>query len=94
MSHSRRAMTSTKREASSSSGREQSRASRPRTVDAEHVQAELEALRTVAREADAYLDLEELDDPAIAASEGSPLWALKVALTGLIQTFPSSLEES
>jgi len=63
-------------------------------MDAERVQAELEALRTVAREADAYLDLEELDDPTVAAGEGSPLWALKVALTGLIQTFPSSLEET
>jgi hypothetical protein len=65
-----------------------------RMVDTEHVQDELEALRAVAREAAAYLDLEELEDSAIAAGEGSPLWALKVALTGLIQTFPCSLEES
>ena len=62
-------------------------------VDTEQIQVELEVLRSVAREAAAYLDLEELEDSAIASSEGSPLWALKLALTGLIQAFPSSLEE-
>ena len=63
----------------------------PRSMNAEN-QAEVEALRAVAREAAAYLDMEELDDASISAGEGSPLWALKAALTGLIQTFPSSLE--
>ena len=56
--------------------------------------AEIEALRAVAREVAAYLDLEELEDSAIAAGEGSPLWALKVAPAELIDSFPSSLEDS
>ena len=55
---------------------------------------ELDALRTVAREAAAYLDLEEMDDSSIAADEGSPLWALKLALADLLLTFPSSLTET
>jgi hypothetical protein len=54
---------------------------------------ELDALRTVAREAAAYLDVEEMDDSSIAADQGSPLWALKVALVDLLTTFPSSLTE-
>ena len=57
------------------------------------MKTELDTLRTVAREAAAYLDLEEIDDSSVAADEGSPLWRLKVALSDLLTTFPSSLQE-